>query len=616
MKKLFTALALIAGLTSAAGVALAETRVALVIGNDEYVTLPNLNNAGNDARGVAAKLKSLGFETTLHTNASRQKLGRTLARFQDRLAKADVGLVFYAGHGIQLGGKNYLVPSDARVEVEEDLRYEAIQAADFLETMADAGTPLNIVIIDACRDNPLQKRSRSGSRGLAVVAIPSSIKGTAILYSAGPGQVARDGPKGGHGVFTQAFLDVLDRPGLKLEEVFKQTAAKVAAATSNKQDPWINSSVKGDFYFRPKASSQSAAPAQGTGTNAEVVFWQSAEKSGKAEDYQAYLNAFPNGVFTPLARSRLDELKRKTQVASVVPTAPAPLFEVTSLDQTMVVSGAAKLNIREVPGGNKVGGFKSGDQVEVTGKTQHEGALWYRVAFAGGAGFVFGKYLSDKPQAEVKPAVGVYPKPSAVAPGTVFQDCPDCPEMVVVPPGQFMMGSPDTDPVRFRAEGPVHRVTIPASFAAGKYEVTFEEWDACVSAGGCSHKPGDEGWGRVRHPVIFVNWNDAQEYVRWLSKKTGKTYRLLSEAEWEYVARAGTTTPYHTGEQISTSQANYDGNYTYNGSSKGETRERTIPVGSFGANQFGLHDVHGNVREWVQDCWNDNYKGTPSDGSA
>ena len=201
-------------------------------------------------------------------------------------------------------------------------------------------------------------------------------------------------------------------------------------------------------------------------------------------------------------------------------------------------------------------------------------------------------------------------------PGAVFQDCPDCPEMVVVPPGQFMMGSPDTDPVRFRAEGPVHRVTIPASFAAGKYEVTFEEWDACVSAGGCSHKPGDEGWGRVRHPVIFVNWNDAQEYVRWLSKKTGKTYRLLSEAEWEYVARAGTTTPYHTGEQISTSQANYDGNYTYNGSSKGETRERTIPVGSFGANQFGLHDVHGNVREWVQDCWNDNYKGTPSDGSA
>ena len=201
-------------------------------------------------------------------------------------------------------------------------------------------------------------------------------------------------------------------------------------------------------------------------------------------------------------------------------------------------------------------------------------------------------------------------------PGTVFQDCPECPEIVVVPSGEFMMGSPDSEPKRLDDEGPVHRVTIPAAFAVGKYEVTFEEWDACVSAGGCNHKPEDKGWGRGRLPVIYVSWDDAQEYVSWLSKKTGKTYRLLSEAEWEYVARAGTTTPFHTGEQISTSQANYDGNETYNGSSKGETRERTIPVGSFGANQFGLHDVHGYVWEWVQDCWNDNYKGAPSDGSA
>ena len=195
MKQLLMALALIVGLASAAGVVLAETRVALVIGNDEYATLPNLNNAGNDARGVAAKLKSLGFETILHTNVGRRELGRTLARFQDQLAKADVGLVFYAGHGIQLDGKNYLVPSDARIEVEEDLRFEAIQASEFLETMANAGTPLNIVIIDACRDNPLPKRSRSGLRGLAIVAVPKSIKGTAILYSAGAGPGAASGER-------------------------------------------------------------------------------------------------------------------------------------------------------------------------------------------------------------------------------------------------------------------------------------------------------------------------------------------------------------------------------------------------------------------------------------
>ena len=197
-----------------------------------------------------------------------------------------------------------------------------------------------------------------------------------------------------------------------------------------------------------------------------------------------------------------------------------------------------------------------------------------------------------------------------------YKDCSECPAIVEIPPGTFMMGSPDSESERNDDEGPVHRVTIPASFAVGKYEVTFDEWDACVSAGGCSHKPEDKGWGRGRLPVIYVSWGDAQEYVSWLSKKTGKTYRLLSEAEWEYVARAGTTTPFHTGEQISTSQANFDGNYTYNGSSKGEFRDRTVPVGSFGANQFGLHDVHGNVVEWVQDCWNGNYKGAPSDGSA
>ena len=163
-------------------------------------------------------------------------------------------------------------------------------------------------------------------------------------------------------------------------------------------------------------------------------------------------------------------------------------------------------------------------------------------------------------------------------------------------------------------EGPIHRVTIPEAFAVGKYAVTFDEWDACVSAGGCSHKPEDKGRGR--HPVMSVSWKDAQEYISWLSKKTGKTYRLLSEAEWEYVARAGTTTPFHTGATISPSQANYHGDYTYNGSSKGENRNRTIPVGSLGANQFGLHDVHGNVWEWVQDCGNTSYKGAPSDGRA
>ena len=191
----------------------------------------------------------------------------------------------------------------------------------------------------------------------------------------------------------------------------------------------------------------------------------------------------------------------------------------------------------------------------------------------------------------------------SLEPGTAFQDCSECPEVVIIPSGEFMMGSPANEASREDDEGPIHRVTIPAAFAVGKHEVTFDEWDACVGAGGCSHKPKDMGWGRGRRPVVNVGWNDAQEYMAWLSNKTGKTYRLLSEAEWEYVARAGTTTRFNTGDNISVSEANSNIGYT-------------APVGSYSANHFGLHDLHGNILEWVEDCWNDDYKGCPRDGSA
>ena len=199
----------------------------------------------------------------------------------------------------------------------------------------------------------------------------------------------------------------------------------------------------------------------------------------------------------------------------------------------------------------------------------------------------------------------------------VFQDCEECPELVVVPAGTFMMGSPASEVGRTDDEGSVHRVKIAEPFAVAVYEVTFAEWDACVAGGGCGgYRPDDSGRGRGRRPVIKVNWGDAQKYVKWLSRKTGEKYRLLSESEWEYVARAGTTTPFHFGRTISTAQANYDGNYHYGNGRKGRYRRQTVTVGSFPANDFGLHDVHGNVWEWTQDCWNRNYTGAPKDGSA
>ncbi len=202
-------------------------------------------------------------------------------------------------------------------------------------------------------------------------------------------------------------------------------------------------------------------------------------------------------------------------------------------------------------------------------------------------------------------------------PGARLRDCETCPELVVVPAGSFMMGSPDSEWGRFNSEGPQRRVTIMEPFAVGVYEVTFGEWDACVNEGGCNgYQPHGEGWGRGVRPVINVSWDDARAYVQWLSQRTGKRYRLLSESEWEYVARAGTTEPFHTGTTISADQANYDSSYTYGSGQKGRYRGRTVQAGAFSPNAFGLHEVHGNVWEWTQDCWNEDYTGAPTDSRA
>ena len=210
--------------------------------------------------------------------------------------------------------------------------------------------------------------------------------------------------------------------------------------------------------------------------------------------------------------------------------------------------------------------------------------------------------------------------------GRVFRDCATCPEMVVVPAGSYMMGSPEGEDERVDNERPQHPVTIEAPFAVGVYEVTFEEWDACVAAGGCGgYRPGDQGWGRGSRPVINVNWDDAREYARWLARETGEDYRLPSEAEWEYVARAGTTTARYWGEGESR-QCGYANGHDHTGAAQRELSRspvdcadgyaETAPVGRFGPNEFGLHDVLGNVWEWTEDCLHRSYSGAPSDGRA
>ena len=193
---------------------------------------------------------------------------------------------------------------------------------------------------------------------------------------------------------------------------------------------------------------------------------------------------------------------------------------------------------------------------------------------------------------------------AARLPGETFRDCPDCVELVVVPAGEFQMGSREKP-----AEAPIHKVAIKKDFAIGRREVTFAEWDKCVAAGGCKYSPPDPTWGRGDEPVTNVSWDDAKEFIGWLAKTTGKPYRLPTEAEWEYAARGGSTLPYWWGKVVGTGRAQC-------ADCEVSDASKPVVVGSFRPNAFGLYDTSGNAAEWIEDCWNPSYRGAPNDGSA
>jgi formylglycine-generating enzyme required for sulfatase activity len=213
---------------------------------------------------------------------------------------------------------------------------------------------------------------------------------------------------------------------------------------------------------------------------------------------------------------------------------------------------------------------------------------------------------------EIPPETAASPR----APGEVFRDCPACPEMAITPAGSFSFGSAPGEPLRQSFEGPVTTVEIAKPFAIGAREITFAEWDACVADGGCkADAANDVGWGRGKRPVINVSWDDAQSYARWLSTKTGAFYRLPTEEEWEYAARAGAATAFSFGAVVKPNQANFDATHPYGGEA-GEARNKTAPVGSYAKNAYGLYDMHGNVWEWVEDCWSATHADAPADGAA
>ena len=231
----------------------------------------------------------------------------------------------------------------------------------------------------------------------------------------------------------------------------------------------------------------------------------------------------------------------------------------------------------------------------------------------------FRKHLGTLPwlQAGTPCATKTREQTAAMRHGDCFRDCEKCPDMVVVNAGSFRMGSPEWETDRCEDEGPLLEVRLDYRLAVGRYEVTFDNWQACADAGPCSeHRPGDQGWGNGTHPVVDVNWHDAKKYVDWLNglKDVPDCYRLLTESEWEYVARAGTTTPFSTGTTIRADQANYDGRFSYGSGRTGPYRKRTTSAGTFPPNRWGIHDMHGNVREWIEDCWNSSLALIPSNG--
>ena len=562
----------------------AAGRVALVVGNGAYTHAGRLPNPANDAADMAAALGRLGFEVTIARDASRTALNDALRAFTRRSATADVALVFYAGHAMEMDGVNYLLPVDARVERDTDVRYETVTLDDVLASTSGAG--LRVVILDACRNNPLARSmqrtvsTRSVSNGSLGDLNEDSLGGeTLVAYSAAAGTTADDG-EGRNSPYTAALLEHLEEP-VEIGLLFRRVREGVLTATSGRQRPHEYQSLLREHYLSGgggggpaavmaggTAGSGAAATAVGSAAvlaQQETVFWQSIVNSTNRADFEAYLARWPAGVYAPLARGRVAALRG------------------------------------------------SADPLRSNSPS------------------------SDPPDS---PAAGSR---------SVFRDCPDCPEMVVIPAGEFMMGSPSSEDGQADREGPRHQVTLK-SFALGRFEVTRAEYAAFVSATG--HPDGDQcltddgrgnwewrwrngaSWRDPRfrqggdHPVVCVSWEDAQSYVAWLSRETGERYRLASEAEWEYAARAGTSTLRRywgdsSGQCVHANGGDLSLRRRYrrverfdSPASCDDGMVHTAPVGSYEANAFGLFDMLGNVLEWVEDCWHENYEGAPRDGAA
>jgi carboxyl-terminal processing protease len=310
----------------------AEPRVALVIGNSNYGDgIGKLPNPANDARLITSALQQTGFSVITVIDADQKRMKRAIADFGQKLTDAGpkaTGLFYYAGHGIQVKGLNYLIPVDAHIEKEADVSIESLTADDVMEQMEFAANAVNIIILDACRNNPVARSMRSATRGLAPMR-SDSVRGTFIAYSTAPGSTAADGT-GANSPYSQALAKSIVQPGLGIEEIFRDVRGQVMAATDEQQIPWDSSSLTAPFYFSPgtaKPAAVTTAPAAApvsakADRDREETLWKYVENSKQPDDYQAYLDQYPNGTYAAVARRRL--AGAETTAPSPQPAQPKP----------------------------------------------------------------------------------------------------------------------------------------------------------------------------------------------------------------------------------------------------------------------------------------------------
>ena len=566
------------GLAMLLGSPVHAKRVALVVGNSAYSDRP-LRNPVNDAELMQRTLQGLGFEVSLVRNADRRALLSGLRDFEANALNAEVALFFYAGHGAQVAGNNYLIPLNAQIRAESDVQDEAVDANSVLRRLEDARARIGLVILDACRDNPFTGASRSSARGLGRMNVPT---GSIVAYATEPGSTADDGT-GRNGVYTEQLSRHLSQPGLDLREVFDRTALEVERLTGGKQRPREDIGLRGRVVLKPGEGTQVAIvtpeptgrPVQPPRADPEQEAWELAKRRDTVAAYEGFLASFPNGRLAASARSALVGL-RPAQTSQ-----PAQAVQQPHANQlTSNTTQAARP-----------------DQV-------------FRDC--------------DAPYC---PEMVVIPAGSFAMGSSVVE--------------QEIARKTDLDNIAsiLTREGPRRQIAI-RSFAASRYEIARGQFAAFVNAtsykteaerySGCYVRIADKfeyqlgiDWRNPgftqddSHPVVCISWNDAQAYIKWLRKSTGLDYRLLSEAEFEYATKANTQTIFWWGDHITSDLANYVGSRTFNGSPKGEFRGSTSTVNSFASNPFGLYNVHGNVQEWIQDCAADDYtKGQPIDGTS